>query len=253
MKNKLIIISIIFLLFSCNKSFYSISQLPKLNKLSIQDFDLFVFQMVQQKSNIHQDSLALKFQSAVDIEVDSSDLIYEELYLFLEKKGNRAIYITTLSHKYLKKSGVFNSPFFEKYIPIDQVEYLYLGHYDANKINFYDPNGRSYAQNIEFFYQLDKEVLEITKVTNNYAIESDRKDNRYVDVNEVFGINFKFEKTERRLVYQSIDLNNKATRNIIYINNIHENGKDVYFEMETDKVKKYQLFKDRVRFIYPKN
>jgi hypothetical protein len=207
--------------------------------------------MVIQNETSDRDSQALEFKSGVDNEHPDC-LVYEELYLLLEKKGNRVIYLTTLSHKYLYHDGVFNSNFYKQYIPINQIDYIYLGYYDNQKLRFYDPHGRSYAQNIVFYYKKNAELLEITNVTNDYALEDDRIANPLVTVNKVFDLNFKFQKEQtRKLVYQEVDARNKPLQGKTYITALHENGKDVYFELDTELPSKYKVFEDRVRLTYP--
>lgn len=249
-----ILILVSILLLACNKEFFTTSELPKIKTHSLEDYELYVFQMVRKKRDvIHIDSLAPKFVSGADFtHKTKKDLVYEELYVLLEKEGKHAIYLTTISHKYIYDEGVYNNSFYQQHIPINNIDFIYLGYYDDTKISFYNPNGRSYSQNLVLYYTKRKDTLEITNVTNDYAKEKDRKANPYLTFNSVFDLNFKFvNETYRTLVYQHLDAYGNVIDEKTNINRIHENGTSVYFEMDTENTHKYQVFQDRVRFTYP--
>ncbi len=241
--------TLVLLCSSCSKSILSVTSGSFIETLDFNDFDLYIFQLKgTDDSGKKRDCILETLQFESDV-TSKKLLVYEELYVLLEKEGPRVLYVTTFSHKYIYNKGVFNSDLYDAYIPINEIDYIYTGYYDKERMYFYTPNGKGYKKNIEFFYTLnkDKKILEITEVTNTYPKKKSREDKPYLSIKDgdVLGIRMLFEKEQKRkFIYEKGGI-------ITPVLKFHHNGDDIYFEIETESKYRYRKLENRVRFQYP--
>lgn len=245
MKYLFILLSILMLISSCSKKIYNVSNGNFIETIDFEDFELYVFKLKGSKLKKETPNKHIEFENGLG---NKQTLVYEELYLFLEKEGGkqRALYFTTLSHKYIYKGGVFNNSLYDKYIPINQIDFLYTGYYNNNEIKFNNPNEKR-NKNINFSYTLSKDILEITKITNYSAKKRERNGNPVLDISkgDVFGIRMQFTKDlVRNFIYERGGI-------ITPITKFHHNGEDLFFEIMANSEFKYMKLLNRIKFNYP--
>jgi len=236
------------LLSSCSKKIYTVTSGSFIETIDFKKFDLFIFKLKGSNLNKQNTRRTIDFENGLGNKQDL--LVYEELYLFMEKEGGkqRVLYFTTLSHKYIYKNGVFNSKLYKKHMPINQIDLLYTGYYDDEELKFYSPNDNKIL-NINFGYILKDDVLEITKIPNYSAKKRERKYKPTLNISQgdVFGVRMQFEKELiRNFVYEKNGIITPVTK-------FHHNGNDLYFEIETNSDYKYIKLLNRVKFKYPIN
>ena len=233
MKLNLIYLAILISLTSCNKNFYSTGSVAnEIKSFNLEEFDRFTFQLVRKKSTEKHPI----FTNSLNKE--KNDLIYEELYLYLEKKGNRAIYLTTFSHKYIQKDGVFNNEDYNQKIYANQIDFIFVGNYDKDKIKFKNPKYYDIDE-IEFYYTKTGKNIKLDKITNNYGLRKDRKINKYVDMDSVFAVDIIYQEDLRKFVFKQKDDKEFDIKSLtVDLNNL-------YFELVKNKKAKYRFLKNR--------
>ena len=237
----IILLGLLFSISSCKILFYpEIRVVNPKGKFTLEDFDLFTFQLVLKKENCDVKEKHLVFANG--LLKDDEDLVYEELYLFMEKNGNKVLYLTTFSHKYHFKGGVFNSDVYDKEIRVDEIDFLHLGYYNDSTIIFYEP-GNNKNDKIEFFYSKNDDVITLNKVTNVYPISKYCKVEPYVRINDVFAVELQFKMDQRKFAYFD-------TCNSIPVVAFLHNGKDLFFELDTERDFKYRKLKNRIKYFH---
>jgi len=90
---------------------------------------------------------------------------------------------------------------------VNDIDDLYLGKEGEGVFNFYAPEGRSYAQNIDFYFSENtRDVLKIERITNNYAHKKSRKTKANVEIpKDVFLLEIKFVKEQKMYAYVHSD------------------------------------------------
>lgn len=188
---------------------------------------------------------------------DNNDgVVHEIIYLLRDNNSNQIIYFTTFSHKYLyKNGGIFNSPYYKKYVVVNDLDNLFIGIEQENRFSFYDPEGKSYAQNIHLFFTENQSgIITIDSLTNNYAKEKDRKKTSFIKVEEdVFGIPINFrEQTEKVFVFEHKSNADLKTGIFSNVTHLYIDEKDVYFKyVNDDEDPCYPFYGEKVRFVEP--
>ena len=234
MRHNYLYLFAILLIVSCKPHFHTTNTVSKEAKsFDLQKFDLYTFQLVKKDTSaVHP--VFVNGQNKTE-----NDLVYEELYLFLEQNGNRALYLTTFSHKYIYKGGVFNNKCFLNKISANQIDFIFIGNYDKDKITFKNPKNED-VDKIEFYYSKTDNKIKIEKITNNYGYRKDREINPLVDMDSVFAIDIIYQKDLREFVYQEINQEEIKVESLsIYSNNL-------YFGLAKNEKGKYRFLKDRI-------
>jgi len=219
---------------SCKPHFYSTNTiLNEVKSFDLEKFDRYTFQLIKKDTT----SIHPIFANGKD--KAENDLVYEELYLFLEQNGNRALYLTTFSHKYIYEDGVFNNDFSLKNISANEIDFIFIGNYDENKITFKNPKNED-VDTVEFYYSKTNDNIKLEKITNNYGFRKDRKNNPLVDMDSVFGIDIVYQKDLREFVYLEED------KTEIKVKSLSIDSDNLYFGLTENKIGKFRFLKDRI-------
>ena len=221
-------ISAILLLVSCKPHFYSTNSISnELQSFDLDKFDRYTFQLVEKK-----DSTSIHPVFSNGKNKSENDLVYEELYLFLEQNGSSAIYLTTFSHKYIYEGGVFNNDYFENKISANEIDLIFVGYYDKDKIVFENPKNED-VEKVEFYYSKINEDIKLERITNNYGFRKDRKINPMVDMDSVFAIDIVYQKDIREFVYTEDD------NSEVQVKTLSVDSNNLYFGLTKNKIGKY--------------
>ena len=238
MKRTLLYLLVISCMISCNIYFKTVDEVSEeIASFDLDKFNLFTFQLVKKKD----DSVAHPVY-ANGLNKEEDDLVYEELYLFLEEKGNTALYLTTFSHKYIFDDGVFNKPFNKHKIAINEIDLIFVGSYDKEKITFKKPKNED-VDAMELYYTKLGDNIKLEKITNNYGDRSDRESTPYVKIDTVFSVAMMYQKDLRSFVYQIKE--DDKIKEEINVKSLAINTKDLYFGLVRNK-DKYIYLKDRI-------
>lgn len=234
MKFNFLYIFVVLLVVSCKPHFYSTnSVINELKSFDLEKFDRYTFQLVKKDTtSIHP--IFTNGKNRTD-----KDLVYEELYLFLEQNGNRALYLTTFSHKYIYDGGVFNNNFSNKKISANEIDFIFVGSYDKDKIIFDNPKNED-IDKVEFYYSNTNDVIKLEKITNNYGFRKDRKSNPLVDMDSVFAIDIVYQKDSREFVYVEKD------KTEVKVESLSIDSDNLYFGLAENKIGKFRFLKDRI-------
>ncbi|WP_417371851.1 hypothetical protein [Gelidibacter japonicus] len=234
----------------CGKSFDTVSSLPYVNEINLEDYDLYVFQLKTLNQNSDSNLTPIVFENSVTAN-SNEGLIWEELYILMEKEGSNVLYFTTFSDKYVDSISIFNNPKYEGIIPIRNIDYMYNGKIRNQAFHFYNPKGRRYSENVIIDFKKEDNVLTLIAITNDYAKEKDRLLNPKISLNDLFGVNINFKKENRIWVYEHVDVNNDSNTGIYdTISKVYVNANDFYFDINKNPAE-YKFFKDRVRLTMP--
>jgi len=197
LKNRLLLISLT-LLFSCGNAY----KITTIDTVNVSDYNIYVFRLCEK---IRVEGSA-RFLSC-DIECDATDIlaindtqIREELYLLVEKTGNKVIYLTTKTDRSFDlEPDIFNTKAHKNYVFANDLENVYFGLQKQNTIFFTNKN--------------ETLTFEMTETINNscaYTIStlhSKTKDdspinNKLVRLSEVYSIPIRFMASKRILALQ---------------------------------------------------
>lgn len=164
-------------------------------KFELSNYEIYQFSMSRKKIIHGQTIKNVEFYETPDGE-DQGGVVHEMLYILRDTLSKSIIYFTTFSHKYLHSdSGVFNDPSYKEHVFVNDVDHIFMGREIDNKFQFYNPRGRAYAQNIQFYFTEKNDVISIDSVTNNYAKLKSRIEKPFVKIeDDVFGIPINFKK-----------------------------------------------------------
>ncbi len=219
--------------------------IAKSEKFDLKRYDIYTFKLRLTNSTSDQDPQAPIFKNGVDAD---RGLIYEMLYLLRNRKNDSIIYFTTRSHKYIRDGGVFNHPLYEDHLIMNDLDYLYFGKEESNKIIFYDPNGRTYVQNPTFYFSENNDIITIDSITNNYANEKSRQAMRNLKIeDDVLGISLKFKKENKSYVYAYTTDNFNRNGLIADCHYIYVNDNDVFLEVNSFEDTWYDAYIDKVK------
>ncbi len=234
MKYYSLYIFVILLLASCKPNFYSTNSIiNEVEMFDLERYDRYSFQLVKKdSSSVHPIFTNGKNKS-------DKDLVYEELYLFLEQNGNRALYLTTFSHKYIDDERVFNNNFFGNNISANEIDFIFVGSYDKDKIIFDNPKQED-VDKVEFYYSSIDNEIKLEKITNNYGSRKDRCTNPLVNIASVFAVDIVYQEDKRKFVYLKDD------ETEIEVKSLSIDSKNLYFGLAENKYYKYIFLKNRI-------
>ncbi len=234
MAHKFLYFIIFLLIVACKPYFYATDTVTnELGSFDLKKFDLYTFQLVK------KDTALIHPVFTNGLNKTEMDLVYEELYLFLEKKGNIALYLTTFSHKYIYKDGVFNRDFNFNKISVNEIDFIFVGNYNKDKITFKNPKKED-VDAIELYYSRIGDNLKLEKITNNYGLRKDRDINHFINMNEVFAVDIVYQKDLRKFVYQ------QENQEEIVVESLAINTDNLYFGLAKNNPRKYKMIRNRV-------
>ena len=197
-----IIISASILLASSCGSAYK----KKVNtKLQFSDYTTYVFRLCETRNEFGNKRFFLCDNpcESKDVQGDDGIQVVEELYAFRSKiNPEEIVYISSKSNKYIREDrGIFNDPLYQKYIFVDDFEYVYFGSLNNGlEINFVNAE-----ENLSFKLQAVPEACRF--VVDSIHSETDIKNtisNKKISMFELFSVPIQFLKTDRTcLLYTS--------------------------------------------------
>ncbi len=237
MKARIFYFGILILLLACQPTFQPIQNVGSSARyFEIVDFDLYTFRLIVEKENCNiPTDKHLKFSQKSVLEDD--DLIYEELYLLLEKEGNTVLYLTTFSHKYIYKGGVFNNRHSKTSVSINEVDFLFVGTKEKGNVVFKNPKHEDLCEmQLNFFNEND--TLLLRQITNNYPLKK-KNPGKFIEMDSVFSVDIKFIKDERSFTY------NDGCKNLS-VKSLIRDSDDFVFELETNNDSRFRRLKNRI-------
>lgn len=230
----------VILIVSCAPKFHPANRVfNEVISFDLDKFDKYTFQLIKKDYCSNHPV----FTNGKDKTED--DLVFEELYLLLEKNGNRALYLTTFSHKYIYKGGVFNNKCLQDKISVNQIDFIFVGNYNNEKITFENLKHEN-VDKIDLYYTKINNNIKLEKITNNYGLKKDRDTIPFVDMDSVFAIDIVYQKDMREFIYQDINQED------IKVESLSINCKDLFFGLAENKREKYRFLKDRIGNDYTK-
>ncbi len=223
MKKYISIVLFLYVCISCGKShYYAFASLPddyKIKKpIKLENYDVYTFKMVKDVKG----TLPIEERPFTNsVQHKEPHLVYEELYLLLNKYNKEVLYMTTFSHKYIYEGGAFNCKENDSIIYFNQVEYIYQGVQDSltNEFRFRNP-GDTFLRALYMGYKKNKDTITLTTVPNVNPIRKIRKKKPIINLNDMFGVQLQFERDHRKWCFKD-----KKKRifdvDTIYHNNSH--------------------------------
>ena len=225
---KLIFLLGLFILMSCGSSTGSAEKDLSLVSFDLEDFDLYTFQLIREEA----EQKGFLFKNGLEKTPD--DLVYDELYLLLQKEGDIALYLTTFSHKYIYEGGAFNVDFNEKRIFANETDLLFVGKYDTidKSITFKNPKHHD-LEEMKMLYEMQGQNLKLLKVTNAFPNQRMRKKSPLVDLDATFRVELVFGRDSRKIfVVEGCDQ--------YPVEKIMFNYKDLFYKTNNGKLRLYQ-------------
>jgi len=236
---------ILILFSSCNSLKNYPQDIKGVSKIELDNYKIYTFKLRQLIETTDREPKPLKFNNGVDT---NNGLVWEMLYILRDSISDKVIYFTTKSHKYIEKGRVFNSSIYEKYLVVNDLDFIYIGKELGNRFSFNFPKGRSHAKEINFFFTEKGNVIKIDSVTNNYAKEESREFKSNVIINDdVFGMDIKFQKENKEYAFALPFNVNKRDGSFDICKYMYIDRKDVYFEMEKDNKPWFHGYSDCVK------
>ncbi|CAL2081536.1 hypothetical protein [Tenacibaculum sp. 190524A05c] len=224
MKNYLILILCLYIIISCSSPKYvyvdELSEEYKNTSIRLKDYDLYTFKMVKDTLNTDVPIEKRPFMNSVQSE--KNHLVYEELYLLFNKNKRDVLYITTFTHKYIYKDGVFNHKENDSIVYFNEVEYIFHGVRDTidNELRFRNP-GNGFLKTLYIGYEHNNDVITLTTVPNVNPIQGIRRKKPIVNLNEMFGVPLQFKKDNRTWYFKDcVDVGTYEVDSL-YHNNSH--------------------------------
>jgi hypothetical protein len=172
----------------------------------------------------------------------------EEVYLLINEEAQLAVYLTTLSHKYIsnKRKGFLNdSSKYRKKVNLNQIEYAYVGSLDRERDEIDFPH-RGNEKDISLHYEqslwatsilIDK--VRIPTAENGYTTEED------INLKEVFSNRLRYVKKGYKVVYFQNDIP-RTVEKLIFTS---KKGKlDLLFTFRDYEEKVYKIDSKRLRY-----
>lgn len=178
------------MLTACQSGLYLVNQeymderVKTTKRFDINEFDTYVYNICEDFVVRDKDSLLTRFCDCPEDFFNPTKYKnlkkVEEIYLLKHKTSNLVLYLTTFSHKYIRKgSGFLNdSTIYKDKIILDQVESIYIGNVDRENHKIYF-KGTGKRRDITFYFDPAKypNAVEITKgnmatAENNYSIKN---------------------------------------------------------------------------------
>jgi len=166
---------------------------------NISEFDIYTFNICEKyNSNIDGTERFLPCpKNFFEVTVNEEIKKVEELYLLKHKTSNLVVYMTTFSHKYIKKQKGFlndESNYKSKFYLYD-TEYIFIGKYkaDSAKIIFEKQRAKANQYWKPITWTNNQNLIQISEV-NIETVENGGNLNEGIKLNTVFSIPFNFEK-----------------------------------------------------------
>lgn len=228
----------IFIFFqACKPTFQPIQNVDSSARhFEIADFDLYTFTLVLEREDCDMPSQKhLKFSQKTELE--EGDLVYEELYLLLEKEGNTVLYLTTFSHKYIYEGGVFNNLHSKTSVSINEADFLFIGTKEKEAVVFKNPKHEDLCE-MQLNFSQENDTLLLRQITNNYPLKK-KNPNKFIEMDSVFAVDIKFIKDERSFTY------NDGCKNLP-VKSLIQDSEDLAFELDIKGDYRFRRLKNRI-------
>lgn len=257
MKASLKILIIIGLLCcaSCSTRLYKVDRsyvqhIKELKEFDITDFSVYVFNICE-RFDREVDYLERFCDCPNDFyKLTQRDSIkkIEEVYLLINEEAQLAVYLTTLSHKYIsnKRKGFLNdSSKYRKKVNLNQIEYAYVGSLDRKRDNIDFPHpGKEEDIGLHFERSQWASSILIDKVRiptaeNAYTTEEP------IDLREVFSNRLHYVKSDYKVIYFQKDIP-RTVEKLVFT---EKKGKlDLLFTFSDYEEKVYKIDSKRLRY-----
>lgn len=190
---KKILLAVLVICTGCGSHFKDcVREIPKGEKLvfPLDKYKLYTLKLIQKKSELEHPV----FHTQQD-EMERGDLIWEELYLLLNKKDKTALYLTTFSHKYIFEGGVYNREENDSLIFIDESDFLMVGTYNDKVLTFKNPRHEKGLDEINLFYEEEGDEITVTKVSDP------GNKSRLISVDSIYSDMLVYKNDNRKFVY----------------------------------------------------
>lgn len=210
---------------------------------NISDFYVYTFSICERYNNSVDGTQRFLLCPKNFFDVTESDEIrkVEELYLLKHKTSDLVIYMTTISHKYIRnQSGFLNDKaLYKDKFYLRDIEYLYVGKYDkASKSIQFEHQKKNKPNMIWHASTPIENGDEINFVSANIAtVENNESSEKPLDLNKILAIPFRFYDSGNTL-YNTVK--EQETVSTFRIKKTSHNKYDVYFiSDDTSKLYKF--------------
>ena len=246
-RNILTILVLSFLMVSCAKVLIPTKELPSHTKsIAIKDYSLYIFQLekVIDTTLKSKKKLVVTYPKIKNITSKKDTLIYEELYLLIDKEETHCYYLSTFSHKYIFEDGIFNNRNYKNAFYLNDLDYIFYGDIKNSIIIFRNEAmiGPNTKEDIKIIFSKTSDSIEFVSITNDNPNKKERKKKDSVIISNVFSIDFTFIKSQRIMKYRN-DYNVEGK-----LDSINFSCNDAYFKTDIPNYN-YIKLKDRFKHL----
>ncbi len=225
-----------------------------LKTYGLNGFDTYVFNICEK---LKPKKIEQRFcecpEDFYDINLEKDLQKVEELYLLKHKKTDIVIYLTTRSHKYIRKDGGFlnDRRYYENNIVLDQIEMVYVGRFDdiSNVIHF--PSFDDKKDIILHFEPLvfPKELLFIN--ANIATAENDYSIVEPISLIDLFNQPFSYKKRDYSFSYYhgNNDMSSVKPKKVDSVKLFAKNGKIEFAFSFENLDKDYKMSQKRIKYL----